>query len=512
MMRFRDRFDRSKRRPSTRAQRTGFALFWLVLLSYAYIIPSTPSFNSESHLYVTFGLVDHGSVTIDRYHTRLGDQAYWRGHYYSDKAPGISLLAVPVYAALRLAFPHKRGLGYEAYSHMRYAIPRDTSYIRYAITYILVMLPSALFAVLLWLFLSNFSSRRSWTLVLAGVYSLGTIAFYYSTVFFSHQIAAMLIFGAFLVLHRWVRHAPRDSRAYRGAAVAGFLSAYAIISEYPTIVPAGLLAVYAVYVSAARLRTGLSFVSGGLLPGLIGLSYNVATFGKPLATGYMHVRSGMYHNEVRGGALGLANPASYGLTMPHLDALWEITFGAYRGIFVVSPVLLLFVPGLVRMWRQQDLRLEWWLCVAIVCLYFLMDASHAANLNGWSGGRSVASRHLTPVLPFMIFPLVFGLDRRWFRYALVALGSLSIASMYTIVWAQGDFPASDHNPLVDLVLRHVMHGEVLINWGNLLGLTGVAALLPLWAAASMLLLRIVKLTGSEASSAPAPNPRVREMA
>src|SRR5947209_7983033 len=128
MMSFRDRFDRSKRRPSTRRQRIGFALFWLVLLSYAFVIPTNPSFNSESHLYVTFGLVDHHTVQIDRYRTRLGDIAYWNGHYYSDKAPGMSFLAVPVYAGLRALFPHKVGTGYEAHPHMKYAIPRDTAY------------------------------------------------------------------------------------------------------------------------------------------------------------------------------------------------------------------------------------------------------------------------------------------------------------------------------------------------------------------------------------------------
>ena len=112
MMGFRDRFDRRKRKPSTRNQRIGFALFWLLVLAYAYVIPSAPSFNTESHLYVTFSIVDRHSLNIDPYHVRLGDESSWHGHSYSDKAPGLSLLAVPVYGVLRLFFPKLHPQGY----------------------------------------------------------------------------------------------------------------------------------------------------------------------------------------------------------------------------------------------------------------------------------------------------------------------------------------------------------------------------------------------------------------
>ena len=101
-MRLRDRFDRSKRSPSTRNQRIGFAFFWFIVLALAFIIPTEPNFNTESHLYVTYSIVDHHTLNIDAYHRSLGDESYWHGHYYSDKAPGLSLLAVPVYFATTL--------------------------------------------------------------------------------------------------------------------------------------------------------------------------------------------------------------------------------------------------------------------------------------------------------------------------------------------------------------------------------------------------------------------------
>src|SRR5690349_353233 len=137
-MRLRDRFNRQTRKPSTRTQRIGFAFFWLIVLSYAYFVASDANWNTESHLYPAFSVIDHGTLSIDAYQQRLGDKSLSRGHFYSDKAPGLALLAIPVYGVLRVAMPSQRGLPYEVYPHMRYAIPRSTVYIRYAVTYVLI--------------------------------------------------------------------------------------------------------------------------------------------------------------------------------------------------------------------------------------------------------------------------------------------------------------------------------------------------------------------------------------
>jgi TRAP-type C4-dicarboxylate transport system permease small subunit len=44
-MRFRDRFTRKTRTPSTRNQRIGFAFFWLIVLCYAYSIATEANWN-----------------------------------------------------------------------------------------------------------------------------------------------------------------------------------------------------------------------------------------------------------------------------------------------------------------------------------------------------------------------------------------------------------------------------------------------------------------------------------
>lgn len=489
-MRLRDRFDRSKRKPSTRTQRVGFAFLWLLVLAYAYFVSPNANFNTESHLFVAFSIVDHHTVNIDGYHQRLGDEAYARGHYYSDKAPGLAFLAAPIYAGLRLAFPQRKGTGYEVYSHMRYAIPKSTSYLRYAITYALVMLPSAVFAILLWLFLSQFTAGVGWPLFLTAAYALGTIAYPYSTWFFSHQITAILLFASFLLLYYHVRHRQPHRRMFLLTGLAGLLAGYAVISEYPTGLIAVLLAMYLLGIARSKALTLGAFAAGALPPALLNLWYNLAAFGKPLASGYMYVKSDMYQSHMQAGITALLSSA---VRPPSLLSLWQITFWTYRGLFLVSPVLLLFFAGLAFMWRRRDLRPEFWLCVAVVALYFLMDASRGVDQNGWSGGWSVASRHLTPMLPFMIFPMVFGLRNRVFQTSLLILSALSIAIMFMTVATGAQFSFGDQNPLINEMLPEFTRGQVTVNWGYMLGLTGLTSLLPLFFVAAGLTLRLASL-------------------
>jgi hypothetical protein len=509
-MRLRDRFNRNTRTQSTRTQRIGFAFFWFLVVCYGFFVASDANWNTESHLYPAFSAIDHRTLRIDAYHQRLGDKALWKGHYYSDKAPGLSLLAIPVYGSLRFAMPSQQGKAYEVYPHQRYAVPRSTMYIRYAITYILIILPSALFAVLYWLFLMRFVAP-GWAIALAAVYALGTIAFAFSVRFYSHQLTAVLLFSAFMLIFIRVRRRPSDRRGLWAAFLAGILCGYAVISEYPTAVITLLLVAYLLAVAPDRLRSCGAFVVGLIPPAVLGLGYNLTAFGRPLATGYMYTHSSLYHNHAPAAVLGLTGLASYGLQWPTLDSLWQITFGAYRGLFLLSPVLLLCAPAFALMWRRRDLRAECSLCLAVTALYFLLDASHGAITDGWSGGSSVASRHLVPALPFMCFPLALGLAGKRFRVAFVGLGALSVAAMFVTVAGVGLFSMTDRNPIVHEMLPTFFSGNIQPNWGNMLGLTGFASLAVLVLLLSGLTARIAWLLRTKGLRVAVPRPLTPEL-
>src|SRR5919202_2991899 len=75
-------------------------LVLLLCLCYS-LFRQIPAWNEYSRYDMVLALVDHHTTQIDRYHENTGDEAFFNGHYYSDKAPGSSLLAVPTYALLR---------------------------------------------------------------------------------------------------------------------------------------------------------------------------------------------------------------------------------------------------------------------------------------------------------------------------------------------------------------------------------------------------------------------------
>jgi hypothetical protein len=265
-----------------------------------------------------------------------------------------------------------------------------------------------------------------------------------------------------------------------------------VISEYPTVVLVLCLMVYLALIARSRIRALATTVIGTLPCVAAELTFNTLAFGKPLATGYMNVNSAMYHHHISSGILGLGDPRSYGIQLPTGTSLWEITFGTYRGILTLCPVLILVVPGLVLMWKRRDLRAETVLCAVAVGLYFLMDASRPQDVNGWSGGWSVASRHLVPVLPFMMLPIALGLRNAAFRAVFSVLGAVSVLAMVLVVisgWSRG-FPYSDHAPFYHQVLPHLAHGQLGLSWGSLLGLSGLLAFLPLGAIVAALVVRI----------------------
>ena len=55
----------------------------------------------RTRLALSQAIVDHGTLRIDAYQRQFGDKAAYGRHFYTDKAPGLSFLAVPTYALLR---------------------------------------------------------------------------------------------------------------------------------------------------------------------------------------------------------------------------------------------------------------------------------------------------------------------------------------------------------------------------------------------------------------------------
>lgn len=346
----------------------------MVLCAYAYFYQAG-GWNQNSRFDLTRALVEHGTASIDRTHRNTGDKSRRDGHYYCDKAPGISFLAVPAYAAGHaLASPAQTTAGKADF----------LAWSAYASTVWSVGVPAALAVVALYLLLLAFSipARKSAALALA--YGLASLAFPYATLLYGHQTcAAFLLIGfALLAGERTRETTPRPAILVGAGLVLGA----AVAVEYPAALAVAPICIYAVATLAPRRRVLVCLGAGLAAMGLAVAAYHWIVFGGPLTLPYdfstqPHRSQGVF----------------MGIGAPDPEALWGITFSSYRGLFYSSPWLLLAVPGALYWWRGQKRRPEVLVCATVAILYVWLNAS----LVDWQGGWAMGSRYLVPAIPFI---------------------------------------------------------------------------------------------------------------
>src|SRR5207249_2855642 len=71
-----------------------------LFVSYAYFYQAG-GWNQNSRFALVRAILERHTVRIDDYSAHTGDRALWHGHYYSDKAPGTSFVALMPAAVAR---------------------------------------------------------------------------------------------------------------------------------------------------------------------------------------------------------------------------------------------------------------------------------------------------------------------------------------------------------------------------------------------------------------------------
>jgi hypothetical protein len=453
-------------------------LFFVLLACYGYFLPRWADWNQNSRLNLVLAIVDDGTLAIDRYVANTGDYAKFNGHYYSDKAPGLSFLAVPVYIAARpvlQAGPVQQAIDRlarsaafnETVSEVGTGLLREKIYVALVltvVTFATVAVPGALLGVLLFRLLAIFGLQAGQRAGLALVYGLATPAFPYSGAFYAHQLVAALLFGAFYLAFLIGRR--QISPAW--SLLAGFLLGYALISEYPAAL---IIAAVGLYLLAALpdKRWVVGAALAGAPPLALMMAYNHAIFGTVMPVGYKY--SELWQAEHQTGFMSLSSPSA--------EALWGVTFGGMRGVFFLAPVLLLAVVGMAVWWRSGKHRLELGVCAWSAVSFILFNGSSAM----WWGGYAVGPRYVVPMLPFLAMGLGAFAARwpgRWWARALaLTLGAWSLA----VVWAETiggqSFPQFQPNPLLTFSMPALLAGDIARNLGMALDLIGWVSLLPL---------------------------------
>src|SRR6266849_9125429 len=159
----------------------------VTFISYAYFYEGG-GFNQNSRFDLVRAIIQQHTLRIDAYHENTQDKAFVNGHYYSDKAPGVALLAVPVALAIR---PVLRSAGVDPDS------PHGLVVISYFATILTVALPLAAACAFLFLIALRLGGSSTAAAFAALAMGLTTPMWAYGTLFWGHAVAGACLLFAF---------------------------------------------------------------------------------------------------------------------------------------------------------------------------------------------------------------------------------------------------------------------------------------------------------------------------
>ncbi len=423
-----------------------------------------PGAQDVSRLCLTRAAV-HGHLAADTCLHGAVDVASYGGRLYSDKAPGVSILAIPSAEAVRLRDP----------SHWHYRYDSRVWATRVAVQGLALLLC----AFLVGRVAEGLVPRTGGPTLVA--FALGTEAAALSSAGFAHVPAAALAFAAFLLAWR------------RKPFLAGLVAGAAVLVEYET----GLVAlVLAGYVLLAG-RRALGRYTLGLLPAALGLgAYNWAAFGSPFHLSYRYVADAFAANQAAG---------FFGIHPPSWHAV-RLVFVGDQGLLFDSPMIAAAAVGLVLLWRRHGAEAA--VCAIVVLAFLALNGGYFDPY----GGDSPGPRFVAPALPFLALGLPFVLDRFRAVGAALIVASVVASTAIALTWPTAvNASARFHGTVWTRLTGLLRHGtaDPIAAWGqkNALAWLGVR---PLGAAAVVMCVALAatvlsfRQAGAEIPSAEAP--------
>ena len=463
--------------------------------SYAYFYQAG-GWNQNSRFAMVRAILERHTLQIDAYQLHTGDRALWNGHYYSDKAPGLSLAALLPSAAARFA-ARVANVDPEGFPGLAWT------------TYVATVCTAGLFSVVA--ALAVFVIARRWgysqgaAMFSALAFGIAGPSWCYATLFMAHGMTAACLAVA-LALVLLLDDA--DARRRRDVATAmGVAIGWAVVTEFQAAVPGAVIALLGATRAWQTSRADFGafawrLIAAGATCGAVLLAYNALAFGNPLHLGY---QSEEHFEELKRGF--------FGITTPEWWRVRELLVGSYRGLLPLWPVAALAPFGLLAAAREPRRRATAITALFVAVYYLMLNASY----HYWEGGWAYGPRQIMSAMPFVALGLapLWDMERRWWRGLLAVVFAWGAALAIVAEATNPQPPADIHSPMTELLwpafrdadfslnTQTFVHGtppggprsspdvpRAAWNVGEIVGLRGYASLVPLavvWIAGSTVL-------------------------
>jgi hypothetical protein len=344
--------------------------------------------NVNSRMALVFAVVDRGTFAIDGYVGEkdilwTGDRASYAGHYYSDKAFGVSLLCVPVYAAMQAV----AGLfGFEWGLQAKIYVLRIVS----------ASIPAAISLALLWILMVRAGALPRRALVAVALAFYGSLWFAYSTLAMPYSPGIAACLAAIYLIYI----PPSRSVSATRAAAIGLLCGLALVCDF-LFGPIVIVAIGVAFLIRLRVQSPDRLwpltawaMLGGAIPLALFAAYSYSIFGA-VSMPYQYEDLPLFREGMSQGVMGM--------TTPRLSFAWFLTFHPYRGVFFWSPWIFVALAGCLAAIRSGGLRQAFaWMGLWAFASALYMNSSYYM----WWGGFSMGARLMLPMMAAVPLGLV----------------------------------------------------------------------------------------------------------
>jgi hypothetical protein len=460
------------------------SIFFLInILLSSYFLDIWPTPNCLSRVLPVFTFSEDKTLKIDKYADLTIDKSKVGENFYSDKAPLLTLCAIPLYELTKL-FDLDRMIKYHDKKYpiyLGYHIGIFYSGEYFFPEFIPIFIIGSLFfgslpfvMIMLMSFIALHKIKPSISPVLMTMLAwYGSFIFVFSGTFFNHVSAGFLLLLSFILVKR-------NNYFFSGISLGlGFLSEYTVIIAAP-------FWLICIWIKEKGFRQPLMFILGILPSMLFIMIYNWLISGSPWTM------LNAYH----------ASPAfqelhhNYGFSLPSLKSLWGLSFSGWMGLFNFAPVLycIAFYIIFTLIKRKKLFLAIETNCLALFGIIFFIIIS---SFFTWWGGWSYGPRYLIVLAVLLLYEGLLIISREkinpflFYATALFGITGAWIAKA-TVVYMV-PFPEYDgfFNPFLHILLPDFFAGR--FNANN--ALTALFDISPRTGVYSWLLLYIISLMG-----------------